>query len=71
MAILDKIQENASVEEGRESIELIAAHGMLSSIKLIMGSFFIVEKMGRLGMPAAMSKFMAASSPRSDSAGSA
>ena len=37
---------------------------MLSSMKLIMTSSFIVEKMGRLGMPAAMRKILAASEPR-------
>jgi anaerobic magnesium-protoporphyrin IX monomethyl ester cyclase len=34
-------------------------HYMLSSMKLIMKSSFIVEKLGRLGMPAAMSKILA------------
>ncbi len=34
-------------------------HYMLSSMKLIMKSSFIVEKMGRLGMPAAMSRVLA------------
>jgi anaerobic magnesium-protoporphyrin IX monomethyl ester cyclase len=33
---------------------------MLSSMKLIMKSSFIVEKLGRLGMPAAMQKILAA-----------
>ena len=33
---------------------------MLSSMKLIMQSSFIVEKMGRLGMPKAMTKILAA-----------
>jgi hypothetical protein len=33
---------------------------MLSSMKLIMKSSFIVEKLGKLGMPAAMSKILAA-----------
>ena len=32
---------------------------MLSSMKLIMKSSFIVEKLGRLGMPAAMWKVLA------------
>ena len=36
-AILDKVQKNASVEEGRESIELIAAHGMLSETSFVLG----------------------------------
>jgi anaerobic magnesium-protoporphyrin IX monomethyl ester cyclase len=35
---------------------------MLASMKLIMKSSFIVEKLGRLGMPAAMSKILAAAS---------
>ena len=33
---------------------------MLSSMKLIMKSSFIVQKLGRLGMPAAMQKILAA-----------
>ena len=33
---------------------------MLSSMKLIMKSSFIVEKLGRLGMPKAMAKILAA-----------
>jgi len=33
---------------------------MLASMKLIMKSSFIVEKLGRLGMPAAMAKILAA-----------
>ncbi len=37
---------------------------MLSSMKLIMTSSFIVEKMGRLGMPAAMRKIIAATEKR-------
>ena len=37
-------------------------HYMLSSMKLIMKSSFIVEKLGRLGMPAAMSKVLASAS---------
>ena len=37
---------------------------MLSSMKLIMTSSFIVEKMGRLGMPAAMRKILEAAEPR-------
>jgi len=45
-------------------------HYMLSSMKLIMGSSFIVEKMGKLGMPAAMSKIIADSNPRRDTSGS-
>jgi hypothetical protein len=40
---------------------------MLSSMKLIMKSSFIVEKLGRLGMPKAMAKILAAT--KSDSTG--
>jgi anaerobic magnesium-protoporphyrin IX monomethyl ester cyclase len=38
---------------------------MLSSMKLIMKSSFIVKKLGRLGMPAAMRKILAATESRS------
>jgi anaerobic magnesium-protoporphyrin IX monomethyl ester cyclase len=38
---------------------------MLSSMKLIMHSSFIVEKLGKLGMPAAMAKILAATQHRS------
>lgn len=44
---------------------------MLSSMKLIMTSSFIVEKMGRLGMPKAMAKILAATDRKpADSRGS-
>ena len=36
---------------------------MLSSMKLIMKSSFIVEKLGRLGMPEAMRKILAQTGP--------
>jgi anaerobic magnesium-protoporphyrin IX monomethyl ester cyclase len=41
---------------------------MLSSMKLIMKSSFIVTKLGRLGMPAAMSKILAAAGASSSEA---
>jgi hypothetical protein len=36
---------------------------MLASMKLIMRSSFIVEKMGRLGMPKAMQKILEQAEP--------
>jgi anaerobic magnesium-protoporphyrin IX monomethyl ester cyclase len=39
-------------------------HYMLSSMKLIMKSSFIVQKLGRLGMPAAMQKILASMEQR-------
>ena len=41
---------------------------MLSSMKLIMKSSFIVEKLGRLGMPEAMAKIIAATHGKKASA---
>ncbi len=43
---------------------------MLCSMKLIMRSSFIVQKLGRLGMPAAMAKILAAADRSTGSAGS-
>ena len=37
---------------------------MLSSMKLIMKSSFIVQKLGKLGMPAAMQKIIEATRPK-------
>ena len=36
-AVLDRIEKQASVEEGRESIELIREHGMLSETSFVLG----------------------------------
>jgi anaerobic magnesium-protoporphyrin IX monomethyl ester cyclase len=44
----------------RDFPDAFRRHYMLASMKLIMKSSFIVEKLGRLGMPAAMAKIIAA-----------
>jgi anaerobic magnesium-protoporphyrin IX monomethyl ester cyclase len=48
----------------REFPDAFRRNYMLSSMKLIMKSSFIVKKLGRLGMPAAMAKILASAEKR-------